>query len=301
MINLGIFTGYYPYSLDETTKRIKSQGFSTVQLDPVFTDIDLSSGNITREKAAIVRKKFREAGLPITMISGYTNIIHPDIDERERRLSYLKELLRHARDFGCPYVVSETGTFNVESDWVTDPRNKTEEGYETAIKVIEELAQVAYDHGSVFVVENYTQNVIGSIAEVERMLSDVRSPGLGLLCDPTNYFDGDNIDKVDQTINEIFNALGSKFVLAHAKDIKLAEDTKEKHAGIEGTTDANNFRGAGAVELPAAGLGILNYPLFIERLIELSPNIPLMIEHLDESDIPRAKAFIDGVLNQTRA
>lgn len=298
MINLGIFTGYYPYSLSETIARITKDGFTTVQLDTVFTDIDLTPGNITTEKAATVRRAFRDADLPISSISGYTNIIHPDLDERARRLDALKELLRYARDFGTPYVISETGTFNTESDWVADPKNKTEEGYQTAAKVVEELAQVAYDHGAFFVVENYTQNVIGSVQEIQRLFADVRHPGLKLMCDPTNYFDGSNIDKVDQTINELFDAFGPEFVIAHAKDIEKADDVGEKHAHIEGTTEANNFRGAGAVGLPAAGLGLLNYELYLSRLVEVQPNIPLMIEHLDENDIPRAKAFVDGVLNQ---
>ncbi|MDY7103079.1 MAG: sugar phosphate isomerase/epimerase [Actinomycetota bacterium] len=298
MINLGIFTGYYPYSLSETIARIKKDGFTCVQLDPLFKDVDLTPGTITKDKAATVRRAFRDADLPIASISGYTNIIHPDLDERARRLDALKELLRFARDFGSPYVISETGTFNTESDWVSDPRNKTEEGYETAIGVIEELAQVAYDHGSYFVVENYTQNVIGSVQEVQRMLDDVRHPGLRFMCDPTNYYDGSNIDKVDETLDEMFDAFGTQFVIAHAKDIERAEDQGEKHAGIEGTTDANNFRGAGAVGLPAAGLGILNYELYLTRLIAVQPNIPLMIEHLDESDIPRAKQFLTDVLNK---
>ena len=53
--------------------------------------------------------------------------------------------------------------------------------------------------------------------------------------------------------------------------------------------------------MPAPGLGSLNYPLYIERLCKLHPNMPLIIEHLDESDVPRAKAFVDGVLQKVGA
>ncbi|TIV62762.1 MAG: sugar phosphate isomerase/epimerase, partial [Mesorhizobium sp.] len=78
-----------------------------------------------------------------------TNIIHPDKGERERRLAYLKEIIRNARDFGSPYVISETGTYNTESDWVHHPKNKTEEGFEECRKLISDLARTAYDHGAV--------------------------------------------------------------------------------------------------------------------------------------------------------
>jgi hypothetical protein len=45
-------------------------------------------------------------------------------------------------------------------------------------------------------------------------------------------------------------------------------------------------------------LGILNYDLYLKRLSALYPNIPLIIEHLDEDDIPRAKKFIDDKLKK---
>ena len=50
------------------------------------------------------------------------------------------------------------------------------------------------------------------------------------------------------------------------------------------------------IELPPPGLGVLNYDLYLKRLAQKHPNIPIIIEHLDESDVPRAKEFIDGRL-----
>ncbi len=86
-------------------------------------------------------------------------------------------------------------------------------------------------------------------------------------------------------------------VIAHAKDINLTEDLGEKHADIDADA-SHTFRGSGAVELPAAGLGILNYDLYVKRLAEKNPNIPLIIEHLDEGDIDRAKRFIVDTLKR---
>ena len=36
----------------------------------------------------------------------------------------------------------------------------------------------------------------------------------------------------------------------------------------------------------------------MQRLAEQSPNVPLIIEHLDESDVPRAKQFVDDILKK---
>jgi sugar phosphate isomerase/epimerase len=299
MMQTGIFSGYFPYALEETARKIRALDFNTVQLDMHFKDIDLSAGQITKDKCVTIRETFRDHNLPISCISGYTNIIHPDKDERERRVGYLKEIIRHAQYLGTPYVISETGTYNTESDWVHHPKNKTEEGFEECRKVIADLSQYAYDHGAVFLLETYVNNVVGSVEETVKMFAQVDHPGLGLLMDPTNYFETHNIDRMDQILNQVFDTLSDKIKIGHAKDVKRSGDDKsEKHADI-GDSDAlesHTFRGVGEIELPAPGLGSLNYDLYLKRLSQKHPNIPVIIEHLDESDVPRAKKFLDGKL-----
>lgn len=303
MIQVGIFSGYFPYALEETAKRVRAQGFNTVQLDLAFKDIDFSTAEaITSSKCRRVRDTFRGYDLPVSCISAYTNIIHPDPAERQRRNGYLKAVLRHARDCGSPYVISETGTFNTESDWSAHPDNKTEAVYEDCVKVVSDLAREAWDHGAVFLVETYVNNVIGSIDETLRLFADVNHPGLGLLMDPTNYFETHNIDEMDRVLNQMFDALGDRIRIAHAKDVKrnIGTDKGEKFADID-ASEAHQFRGVGEIELPAPGLGALNYDLYLQRLSQHHPNIPIIIEHLDEADVPRAKQFLDRKLTEVGA
>ena len=237
MLQVGIFNGYFPYALEEQAKKIKSIGFNTVQLDLAFKDVDFSTpDSINLEKAKRIRETFRDYNLPISGISGYTNIVHPDSAKRKEKLDYLKALIKSARHFGTPYVISETGTFNPKSDWVSDPKNKTED------------------------------------------------------------FEAHNIDRMDHVLKQIFDTLTTKIRIAHAKDVKRSgTDKGEKHADIE-ASESHTFRGVGEIELPAPGLGSLNYDYYLERLAEKHPNIPIVIEHLEESDVPRAKKFLDGKL-----
>ncbi len=295
MFQSGIFTGYFPYGLEESARRIRSHGFNTVQLDLHFKDIDLGFGQITKAKAKQVRDTFRNHDLPICCISGYTNIIHPDLAHRKANMERLKEIIRWARDFGTPYVISETGTFNTESEWMSDPKNKTQEGFDLCAAAIKELSQVAYDHGAQFLLETYVNNVVGSVEETVKMFAAVDHPGLGLLMDPTNYFEDHNIDNMDGVLNQVFDTLADKVKIAHAKDVARAKDTTEKHADI-GDDDAlasHTFRGVGAIALDAPGMGVLNYDLYLKRLAQKHPNIPIIVEHLDEADVPRSKKFLE--------
>lgn len=301
MIQVGIFSAYFPYDLEQTASKIRALGFNTVQLDLHFKDLDLSDGQLTAEKGKLVRDTFRDHDLPISGISAYTNMIHPDPDVRRANVERVKEILRHARDFGSPYVISETGTMNPDSEWDSHPDNRSERAYELARETLADFAQTAWDHGATFLMETYVNNVIGSVRETARAFHDVNHPGLELLMDPTNFFDADNIDDQKGTLDEVFDVLGDRVRVAHAKDVKRAgADKQEKHADI-GDDDAlasHTFRGVGEIELPAAGLGAMDYDHYVKRLSERSPNVPLIIEHLDEADVPRAKAFIDEVLKR---
>jgi sugar phosphate isomerase/epimerase len=296
MLQVGIFTGYFPYTLEETAKRIRSLGFNTVQLDLSFKDIQVGNGQVTSEKCKTIRDTFRMHNLPISCISGYTNLVHPDPAKRENNLKRLREIIRFANELGSPYVISETGTFDADSDWVNHPKNKTEEGYEDCRQVIAALVEYAKKYGVTFLIETYVNNVIGSVEETLRLFSDINHPNLALLMDPTNYFEAHNIDKMDETLKTIFDRLSDKIKIAHAKDVRKAETAMGVQMADIDASEAHALRGVGMIELPAPGLGTLNYDLYLKRLYPHHPNIPIIIEHLEESDVPRAKKFLDTKL-----
>lgn len=296
MLQVGIFTGYFSYSLEETAKRIRVLGFNTVQLDLIFKDMDLSTENITKEKCIKIRDTFRRYNLPIACISSYTNLVDPVPERRRANLDRLKKIIQHTHDLGSPYVPSETGTYHPDSDWTHHPKNKTEEGYEECRDIIHELVNFAREHGVTFVVETYVNNVIGSIEESLRLFADIDDQHLALAMDPTNYFEEHNINDMERTLNNIFNALSDKIVFAHAKDVKLVAADKGVQMTEVTATEGHSLRGVGKIELPAPGLGELNYDLYLQRLAKAQPNLPIIIEHLEEEDIPRAKKFLDEKL-----
>ena len=297
MIATGIFTGYYPMTMDDTIRTIKSQDFSCVQLDVSFKDCDSAKAYLTKQKANEIRDKFRDANLPVIAISSYTNLIHPDKTKRKENIDYIKMMMERALDLGCPYVASETGTYHPENDWLWDDRNATEQAYQEFAEVLYDIVKFGREVGATFIIENYVNNVIFDIDRIQRLFSDINMPNLKLICDPTNYFTPANYYDIDGQLHRIFNALSDKMVIAHAKDIQLSSDHSVKMADID-ADESHSFRGAGGVDLPAAGLGDLNYDLFLQLLGNHHPNIPLIIEHLDAGDIPRAKQFVDGVLKR---
>jgi sugar phosphate isomerase/epimerase len=146
------------------------------------------------------------------------------------------------------------------------------------------------------VIEPYVNNVIGSCQEALRLFADVGEGNLGLAMDPANYFEVHNIRSMDETINGVFDALSRHIKFAHAKDVRPIEYERGVQMTAVTATEGHALRGVGPIELPAPGLGVLNYELYLQRLGRDHPNLPIIIEHVDEEEIPRAKAFLDEKL-----
>ena len=74
-------------------------------------------------------------------------------------------------------------------------------------------------------------------------------------------------------LQEMFKQLGDQIVVAHAKDVKAAAD---------------------GTDLPAAGQGVLDYPLYLRLLAQLNRPLDLIVEHLTLPDVARARDFVLG-------
>jgi len=301
LISVGIVTNIYSYSLEECVKRIKADGFTCAALEIDFTDMDNNIDTLDKKKCKKIRDAFRDENLLIAVISADGNLVHADPDKRKKNIERVKTLIKFSHDLGCSYVVSESGTFNPTRNWIYHPKNDTEEAYEETLKTIIDIVKYAYDYGAVFLIEVYINSVINSVESVQRLFADVNHKSLGLLMDPANYFNLCNLDRMDSELDRMFDALGDKVKVAHAKDIKKADDMTAKHDEINLKNSRNierTFINSGGVELNGPGLGVLNYNKFLNRLYRIDPNIPLIVEHLDFDDIKRAKKFVDEKLKE---
>ena len=177
-------------------------------------------------------------------------------------------LLANWKRLGCPILSTETGTFHATSEWAEAPENDTEKGYLECRREMESLVRLAEKSGAVLTFEPYWRNIIGTIERAERLLHEVKSPALKLVMDPCNYFRKEDIPQMKPMLKKMFQRLGKDIAVAHAKDVTAS------------------------VDLPAAGKGVLDYPLFLRLLTQLDRELFLLIEHLDLPDVPRARDFV---------
>jgi sugar phosphate isomerase/epimerase len=290
-MRVGVFTGYVDRPLAECAARIARLGLTCVQLDFKFPDIARTTAEITGNSCRTMRETLARTGLSIAAVSGYVNLMAPDPERRRANTERLKTILSHAPELGCPYVVTETGTRHPEDDWAAHPDNATPEAYEEFRDAIAAMAEHAARAGAEILIEGAVGNVIDSPAKLSRLFEEVPSPALGLLMDPTNYLDASNLARQPAILHALFAPeIEARIRVAHAKDVRRVGGPNgvrlEKHNHM-GTPDP-------AAEWPGPGLGELDYDLYLELLARNHDDVAVIIEHLEEADIPRAKRFVEG-------
>jgi sugar phosphate isomerase/epimerase len=269
-LKLGVFTGVYAsLPLEEAARRIAADGFHGVVLEYNFADVRFDPWAPDWDKARLITSTLAKHDVKIVGLFGYYNVVDPDLARRQRGEQRMQVLIENWKQFGCPVISTETGTFNDKSEWLESPENATEQGYQACRAALEKLVKAAKKTGAVISIETYWRNVIDSIARAERVMRDVR--GLKLVMDPCNFYRKDDLSRMDPMLEEMFRLLGKQIVLAHAKDVKASAD---------------------GTDLPASGKGVLDYPLYLRLLAGLNRELYLVIEHLTLDDVPRARDYV---------
>jgi sugar phosphate isomerase/epimerase len=278
--NLKLAVHTAPYAalpVEDAARRIKAEGFSGVLTDYVFADARFDPLAPDWKAAGKIVGSFERHGVRIVGVFGYVNVVDPVPAKRKRGETRMETLIRNWKRLGCPNVSTETGTFNPKSDWVDSPENATEQGYLQCRSALERLARIAEKAGAFVSIEPYWRNVIDSIDRTERLFREVNSPALKLVMDPCNYFRKEDLPRMKPMLEDMFRRLGPQIVLAHAKDVKASAD---------------------GTDLPASGLGVLDYPLYLRLLARLDRPMDLVIEHVALEDVPRARDYVLGQMDR---
>ena len=280
-LTLGIFTSVYSHlPLEEAVKRIKADGFGGVVLEGIFKDVRFDPWSPDFEVLKKMTDALQKENLAVAGLYGYYNVIDPDVQRRKRGQARIELLIKEWKRFGSPIVSTETGSFNPQSEFEDDPKNHTPEGYAECRKAFETLVRAAEKTKAIIAIEAYWHNCIDSIERAERLFHDISSPSLKLTMDPCNFYRPEDMSKITPVLEDMFKRIGPQTVIAHAKDVK---------------------QGPNGQELPAAGLGAMDYPTLMKLLVGLKKDLFVMIEHLGIDDVPRARDFVKGHMDRALA
>jgi sugar phosphate isomerase/epimerase len=253
--------------------QVAERGFTHVQLAlwKAIDGIDFTRpGKLSPGLAMHIGETFARQGVAISVLGCYIRLFERDPEQRRINTERFKELLRHARYFGCPVVAAETGHY---------PDGHTEEDWKTMRQVLEELVEEAERWGVYVGLEAANGHLIGTAQELRRMLDEVPSSMIGIVIDPGNLLNESNFDRQDEVIEEAFRLLGERVVTAHAKDRIRAAD--------------------GRIVTVPAGQGAMNYGLYMKLLNAYKPHAHIIMEEAPPEEMRDTKRFIESIRENT--
>jgi len=275
-LKLAIFTGVYAgLPLEEAAQRIKADGFAAVALEGNFADVRFDPLAPDWEAARKITSCLDRNGIKVVGLYGYYNVVAPNQETRKRGEQRMQFLIENWKRLGSNNISTETGSLNPQSEWDDSPENATEAAYQQCRASLEKFAKMAEKTGAVISIEAYWKNVISSPERTQRLFADIQSPALKLVMDPCNYFRKAQLAQMQPMLKDIFQRVGAQTVIAHAKDVKAAANADD-------------------TELPYAGKGVLDYPLYLRLLAQLDREIYLAVEHLTLPDVPAARDYVLG-------
>ena len=271
-MQLGVFTQWIKAnSIEELAQRIHQLDLQCVVLDS-FPGLQI---NFTDPDPAIsrrIRSAFENAGVKIAAIGDYCNLAAPDPIQRQSIHARFRGLMQLCEQVGIPMICSEAGTYHPTSEWEWDPANGQEQAFEHFVETIRPLVAAAHEHQVILGLEPYVMTIIHTPERAARLMRELASPYLRLVADPAGMLTRITLHEQATFLPAAFHEISPYISLVHVEDCR---------------PDPN-----GHFLWLAAGKGLINYPLFMDLIVQSGYQGPLILEHLSEAELPAARDYV---------
>jgi len=273
---IGISTlGFGDYTNRQLAEELAREGIRVVQLFLNQTESRYWKYNgrsdvsdMTASRCEPIGQAYRSAGVAIHSIGVYTNLIHPDAEERKANLAYFDAMMRIGANMGVHVFVTEAGHHHTNAPEPPVPLHFQESTWKQMVDTGKQLAEMAERYKATVLFEPFFRGFLATAKRMRLYLEDVGSPRVRALLDPANLLEANDLE-------EMFSQLGPWIDCLHAKDRKLHVD-----------------RGV------AAGQGDLDYPKFVALAAQRTPKAPLILEYVGPKDYKQALQHLRKALGR---
>jgi sugar phosphate isomerase/epimerase len=172
-------------------------------------------------------------------------------------------------------VMTGPGSLNLRGPWWPHPENHSPATEDRLVQSLKEAVSACEVHGVPIALECHVTSTLDSAERVRRVIERVGSPWIKVNLDPVNFVrDLPTLFNTAGLLTELFDALGPYILAAHVKDVYV-EDRHVVH-----------------ISETVPGDGIFDFDTFFRRFEALLPDGYAIVEHLPESLVPQAMAFV---------
>lgn len=271
-MRLGVSTDFNSDSPEKWIENLKKAGCSCAVF-PVDSNEDEKVIDSYAEAA-------RQNNILIAEVGIWRNALSQDAEERRRNLEYSIGQLRMADRIGARCCVNVAGSFGKRWDGGYK-ENYSAEAWKQTVDMVRTIIDEVRPQNTYFSLEPMPWMIPDSpemylklLEEVDREHFAVHMDIINMINTPQRYFFH------DEFLMKTFSILGSRIRSCHLKDIRLL--------------DEYTFR----LEECACGKGTFNLKKYVELASAISPDMPMIIEHLhsDEEYFESAAWFRTNIL-----
>lgn len=225
----------------------------------------------------------RENNIVIAEVGAWSNPISPNEEERKTAIQKCQDLLAHADRMGALCCVNIAGSRSNKWDGPAAD-NLSPETFDLIVETTRAIIDNVNPVNTFYTLEMMPWIFPDSPTSYLRLIEAIDRPQCAVHLDPVNIVNSPSrFFDTGRLISRCFELLGPYIKSCHGKDIVLSQNL---------TVHLDETR---------PGLGGLDYAVFLKELDKLSPDIPLMLEHLPtEEEYRLAAEYIRSVAGENQ-
>lgn len=243
-------------------------------------------GIAEHDKIREIRNAFSRADVVIGEVQAWVSALDPRPDVKKKHEQAIAEALMIADELNATCCVTVAGTLDPQDNGASDmphPDNFREGTFDAVIDWVLRVLQTVKPRRAKLGLEMSPWTPLDSPEAYLKILKAVNHPGLAVHLDPCNAILTPRLLwSTTELINHCFDTLGPWIISCHAKDLTYSESVaKLRHVSF--------------VEV-IPGRGTMDYRTFLRRANTISPNLPIIMEHLPEPhDYEAGARFIRNI------
>ena len=229
------------------------------------------------------RNAARENNIVIAEVGAWSNPISPNEEERKTAIQKCQDLLAHADRMEALCCVNIAGSRSNKWDGPAAD-NLSPETFDLIVETTRTIIDTVNPVNTFYTLEMMPWIFPDSPTSYLRLIEAIDRPQCAVHLDPVNIVNSPSrFFDTGRLISRCFELLGPYIKSCHGKDIVMSQNL---------TVHLDETR---------PGLGGLDYAVFLKELDKLSPDIPLMLEHLPtEEEYRLAAEYIRSVAGENQ-
>ena len=219
---------------------------------------------------------YAEANIMLAEFGAYgINILETDNALRQGNFKEICSRLAYADEVGIRCCVIHGGSYETGGWGKPNPDNFSERAFADTVKAVQTIVDTVQPTHAKLVMETEKYVYPDDPDIYLRLIEAIDRTAFGVHLDPINIISSPKLLYMNGAfVKECFAKLGAHIVSCHSKDVT--------------TIDKYPYH----ITETYTGDGRLDYRIYLTELAKLADDTPLMIEHLNAEQLPKARDFL---------